>query len=134
MDKSQADDLFELILKFAGYGFNKSHSTCYAIIAYQTAFPDAPPALGTASSGTRRRRDASPSVHHQSSSPLAPPHSATYGLVVVSPSPHPLVGLVLARLTAQMSSSILVVVFGLPGKGRCARPIDLTARSSRRRR
>ena len=51
-------------------------------------------ALGTASSGTRRRRDASPSVHHQSSSPLAPPHSATYGLVVVSPSPHPLVDLV----------------------------------------
>ena len=38
MDNSQADDLFELILKFAGYGFNKSHSTGYAIIAYQTAY------------------------------------------------------------------------------------------------
>jgi DNA polymerase III subunit alpha len=34
----QADELFELILKFAGYGFNKSHSTGYAIIAYQTAY------------------------------------------------------------------------------------------------
>jgi DNA polymerase-3 subunit alpha len=34
----QADDLFTLILKFAGYGFNKSHSTGYAIIAYQTAY------------------------------------------------------------------------------------------------
>lgn len=33
-----ADELFELILKFAGYGFNKSHSTGYAIIAYQTAY------------------------------------------------------------------------------------------------
>ncbi len=34
----QANDLFELILNFAGYGFNKSHSTGYAIVAYQTAY------------------------------------------------------------------------------------------------
>ncbi len=32
-----ANRLFELILKFAGYGFNKAHSTRYAIIAYQSA-------------------------------------------------------------------------------------------------
>ena len=38
LGKKQADDLFELILKFAGYGFNKSHSTGYAIVAYQTAY------------------------------------------------------------------------------------------------
>ncbi len=38
LSKTQADDLFELILKFAGYGFNKSHSTGYAIVAYQTAY------------------------------------------------------------------------------------------------
>ncbi|MBX3358641.1 MAG: DNA polymerase III subunit alpha [Phycisphaeraceae bacterium] len=36
--KQQADELFEMILKFAGYGFNKSHSTGYAIVAYQTAY------------------------------------------------------------------------------------------------
>ncbi len=30
--------LFELILKFAGYGFNKAHSTRYAIVAYQSAW------------------------------------------------------------------------------------------------
>ncbi len=36
--KDKADELFDLILKFAGYGFNKSHSTGYAIIAYQTAY------------------------------------------------------------------------------------------------
>ncbi len=36
--KAKAEELFELILKFAGYGFNKSHSTGYAIIAYQTAW------------------------------------------------------------------------------------------------
>ncbi len=38
MSKQGAEELFELILKFAGYGFNKSHSTGYAIVAYQTAY------------------------------------------------------------------------------------------------
>jgi DNA polymerase-3 subunit alpha len=38
LSKAQAQELFELILKFAGYGFNKSHSTGYAIVAYQTAY------------------------------------------------------------------------------------------------
>ena len=38
LDNKEAEELFELILKFAGYGFNKSHSTGYAIIAYQTAW------------------------------------------------------------------------------------------------
>src|SRR6185369_12472422 len=31
-------ELFEMIEKFAGYGFNKSHSTAYALIAYMTAY------------------------------------------------------------------------------------------------
>jgi len=38
LTKAGAEELFELILKFAGYGFNKSHSTGYAIVAYQTAY------------------------------------------------------------------------------------------------
>ena len=38
LKKSQAQELWEMILKFAGYGFNKSHSTAYALLAYQTAF------------------------------------------------------------------------------------------------
>ncbi|MFN9125505.1 MAG: DNA polymerase III subunit alpha, partial [bacterium] len=38
LPEAKAVELFELILKFAGYGFNKSHSTGYAIIAYQTAY------------------------------------------------------------------------------------------------
>jgi DNA polymerase-3 subunit alpha len=38
MDAQQADGLFDLILRFAGYGFNKSHSSGYAIVAYQTAY------------------------------------------------------------------------------------------------
>jgi DNA polymerase-3 subunit alpha len=36
--KDKADEIFDLILKFGGYGFNKSHSTRYAIVAFQTAF------------------------------------------------------------------------------------------------
>jgi DNA polymerase-3 subunit alpha len=36
--KNAAAELFEMIEKFAGYGFNKSHSTAYALIAYMTAY------------------------------------------------------------------------------------------------
>jgi DNA polymerase III subunit alpha len=35
---AQADGIFELVAKFAGYGFNKSHAAAYALIAFQTAF------------------------------------------------------------------------------------------------
>jgi DNA polymerase-3 subunit alpha len=35
---AKAQELFSLIEKFAGYGFNKSHSAAYALIAYQTAY------------------------------------------------------------------------------------------------
>jgi DNA polymerase-3 subunit alpha len=38
LSKKEAQDFWEMILKFAGYGFNKSHSTAYAFIAYQTAY------------------------------------------------------------------------------------------------
>jgi DNA polymerase-3 subunit alpha len=38
MTKKAAADLFRLIENFAGYGFNKSHSTAYALIAYMTAY------------------------------------------------------------------------------------------------
>jgi DNA polymerase-3 subunit alpha len=35
---SKANAIFDLLEKFAGYGFNKSHAAAYAIVAYQTAF------------------------------------------------------------------------------------------------
>jgi DNA polymerase-3 subunit alpha len=38
VSKDKAEEIFDLILKFGGYGFNKSHSTRYAIVAYQTAY------------------------------------------------------------------------------------------------
>jgi DNA polymerase III subunit alpha len=38
VDRERADYIFELVAKFAGYGFNKSHAACYAIVAYQTAY------------------------------------------------------------------------------------------------
>ena len=38
LSKQQAEEVFALIEKFAGYGFNKSHSTAYALLAFQTAY------------------------------------------------------------------------------------------------
>ncbi|MHC5137924.1 MAG: DNA polymerase III subunit alpha, partial [Planctomycetota bacterium] len=38
LTEKQADDIYELIKKFAGYGFNKSHATRYSFVAYQTAW------------------------------------------------------------------------------------------------
>lgn len=38
MAKQDAVTLFDLMEKFAGYGFNKSHAAAYALIAYQTAY------------------------------------------------------------------------------------------------
>ena len=38
MQEKAAGDLFDLMEKFAGYGFNKSHACAYAYVAYQTAY------------------------------------------------------------------------------------------------
>jgi len=38
VDKKKAGEIFDLVDKFAGYGFNKSHAAAYALISYQTAY------------------------------------------------------------------------------------------------
>jgi DNA polymerase-3 subunit alpha len=38
ISRETADAIFMLMEEFAGYGFNKSHATCYSIVAYQTAY------------------------------------------------------------------------------------------------
>ncbi len=38
ISESKANQIFDLLEKFAGYGFNKSHAAAYAIVAYQTAY------------------------------------------------------------------------------------------------
>ncbi|MFO1256088.1 MAG: DNA polymerase III subunit alpha [Sphingomonadaceae bacterium] len=38
IEPGKANELFDLIDKFAGYGFNKSHAAAYALLAYQTAW------------------------------------------------------------------------------------------------
>ena len=38
LSRSKATQLFDLMEKFAGYGFNKSHAAAYALLAYQTAY------------------------------------------------------------------------------------------------
>jgi DNA polymerase-3 subunit alpha len=38
VDGKVADQIFDLVAKFAGYGFNKSHAAAYALVAYHTAY------------------------------------------------------------------------------------------------
>ena len=38
IDKATADEVFDLMEKFAGYGFNKSHAAAYSLLAYHTAW------------------------------------------------------------------------------------------------
>ncbi|AZG76493.1 DNA polymerase III subunit alpha [Methylocystis rosea] len=38
LSKQKANEIFDLLAKFADYGFNKSHAAAYALIAYQTAW------------------------------------------------------------------------------------------------
>jgi DNA polymerase-3 subunit alpha len=38
LSRDKATQLFDLMEKFAGYGFNKSHAAAYALVAYQTAY------------------------------------------------------------------------------------------------
>ncbi len=38
VDRGQASFIFDLVDKFAGYGFNKSHAAAYAMVSYQTAW------------------------------------------------------------------------------------------------
>ena len=38
LDRDQANTIFELLERFADYGFNKSHAAAYALVAYQTAY------------------------------------------------------------------------------------------------
>jgi DNA polymerase-3 subunit alpha len=38
LQRGRATQLFDLMEKFAGYGFNKSHAAAYALLAYQTAY------------------------------------------------------------------------------------------------
>ena len=38
VDEKQAEDIFEIMAKFASYGFNRSHAAAYSVLAYQTAW------------------------------------------------------------------------------------------------
>ncbi len=38
LSETKADEVFDLMEKFSGYGFNKSHAAAYALLAYQTAY------------------------------------------------------------------------------------------------
>jgi DNA polymerase-3 subunit alpha len=107
LDKSFADDLFDLILKFAGYGFNKSHSTGYSIIAFQTAylktyFPvQYMAAVLTCESGARKIEDWAPYIG-DCKRVLFPDHTET--------KPH--VGFEVGSPDINHSDALFSVVFG----------------------
>ena len=64
VDAKNASSIFDLVQKFAGYGFNKSHAAAYALIAYQTAWLKtnyAPCLLYTSPSPRDRTRSRMPS-------------------------------------------------------------------------
>ena len=42
LEREKSAKIFDLIVHFGGYGFNKSHSTAYALVAYQTAYLEGP--------------------------------------------------------------------------------------------
>ena len=42
IDEAKADEVFDLMEKFAGYGFNKSHAAAYSLLAYHTAWLKVP--------------------------------------------------------------------------------------------
>ena len=38
LHRAKANEIFDLLAKFADYGFNKSHAAAYALVAFQTAY------------------------------------------------------------------------------------------------
>ena len=58
VDKRQAAGIFDLVAKFAGYGFNKSHAAAYALVSYHTAWLKAhhPAVFFAATDGVRHRQ------------------------------------------------------------------------------
>lgn len=38
IDEAKAKDIFEVMAKFAAYGFNRSHAAAYSVLAFQTAY------------------------------------------------------------------------------------------------
>ncbi len=85
MKKKNAEELFKLIEPFGAYGFNKSHSACYATIAYQTAYMKANypvefmAALLTAEAGAS-------SQSKETKVPLAIDECRQMGIIVLPPN------------------------------------------------
>ncbi len=60
LTKAKANEIFDLLAKFADYGFNKSHAAAYALLTYQTAYSEGEP-----SGGVPGRRDAARHRRHR---------------------------------------------------------------------
>jgi DNA polymerase-3 subunit alpha len=79
LTKSKATQLFDLMEKFAGYGFNKSHAAAYALLAYHTAYMKAHHAAAFSSANLSAMMDDTDKVRPLHEDALA------NGLVIVPP-------------------------------------------------
>ena len=69
--RQTASELFDLMEKFAGYGFNKSHAAAYALVAYQTAYAKAHHAAAFMAANLSAVMDDTDKVHALHSDALA---------------------------------------------------------------
>jgi DNA polymerase-3 subunit alpha len=79
LTKSKATQLFDLMEKFAGYGFNKSHAAAYALLAYHTAYMKAHHAAAFSAANLSAMMDDTDKVRPLHEDALA------NGLVIVPP-------------------------------------------------
>lgn len=88
LTRQKAEEIFHLIEPFAGYGFNKAHAACYAMIAYQTAYLKAnfPVEYMTAVLTAESRANTGPARDDKMSSIVA--ECRRTGLVLLPPDIH----------------------------------------------
>lgn len=100
-NEKKAGELFDLMAYFAGYGFNKSHSTAYALIAYQTAYLKAHyPSEFMAASVTFETSNPDQLTHYLQ-------EIADLGITMISPD--------INRSESEFSSKPDGILFGLQG-------------------
>lgn len=88
LTQRKAEEIFNLIEPFAGYGFNKAHAACYAMIAYQTAYLKAnyPVEYMTAVLTAESRANTGPTRDEKMSSIVA--ECRRTGLILLPPDIH----------------------------------------------
>jgi DNA polymerase-3 subunit alpha len=118
--KGVANQLFDLMEKFAGYGFNKSHAAAYALVAYQTAYMKAHHAAAFMAANMSAVMDDTDKVHQLVEDALA------NGLNVLPPD----INLSEYRFVPVSAREIRYGLGGIKGTGEAAIEAILAARQA----